>query len=201
MVNSFISPRSPSPEETERYRRELIELSRLSSPSAAAEKSPTETAAIAPAAAIPAEAPAEVPATEKEAEPAAFTGSLRVFAFAGTIAQPLSGVRVTVYQPTARGNILFAGAVTDMSGLTPSITLPSVDPTLTLSPDEAEPYVYYTVEVYADGFRPARYEQLPLYGDNALTQPAGMLPPLPGETDTVVVVSGAPKHLTGGERA
>lgn len=133
-------------------------------------------------------------ATPPEAAP--FEGYLRVFVYTGQTAEPLPGANVTVSRDVDGSTVLFANTVTDRDGLTPVIVLPSVDPKGTMRPGVTKPYVPYTVRVNADGFYTSIYENIPVYGGNALTQPAGLYPLIPGADDTPFVFrSGGPADL------
>ncbi len=128
----------------------------------------------------------QVPRPEDPAPPAespAYTGYLRVYVFTANSAEPLAGARVTVTRPAEdRDEVLFASATTDGDGFTQVIPLPSVNPALTMRPDVPQPYVTYNIRVQAEGFSPTRYENVPVYGDNYVTQPAAMVPLLPGQS-------------------
>lgn len=197
---------APSPALMEEYRRQLLEMSRRAAPpppSAATEgdnwldsrypEPNIETDKAAMTSTIPEEPP---PAEEPPAPPIAespFVGYLRVFAFTAGEAEPIEGARVTV----SRGDDLYANTATDRDGYTPVIPLPSVDPALTLQPGGPQPYVTYTIQVNADGFRPVIHENVPVYGNNYVTQPAVLLPIVPGDDPDAAqdFVSGGPTNL------
>lgn len=180
------SPKNiPSPIQMEEYRRQMLEMSRRAAPptpvSVPAEDNwldsrypephfEQDRAAIAPVT----EPPSEEPAPPIAESP--FVGYLRVFAFTANEAEPIQGARVTV----RRGDTLFSNTATDRDGYTPVIPLPSVDPALTLQPGGPQPYVTYDIQVTADGFRPVLHENVPVYGNNYVTQPVTLLPLLPG---------------------
>ena len=126
-----------------------------------------------------------------------FMGYLRVFAFTGNGAEPISNARVIVTRPDGDIQTIFANLTTDQDGFTPVIALPSVDPTLTLRPGVAQPYVTYAVRVTADGFQPVEHRNIPVYGDNYVTQPVAMTPILPGRDadNTQEFTSGGPTNL------
>ncbi len=126
-----------------------------------------------------------------------FVGYLRVFAFTGGGAEPIEGARVIVTQSTEGTPTIFANLTTDRDGFTPVVTLPSVDPTLTLRPGVAQPYVTYAVRVTADGFQPVEHRNIPVYGDNYVTQPVALTPILPGKdaNNTQEFTSGGPANL------
>ncbi|MBQ5841478.1 MAG: carboxypeptidase regulatory-like domain-containing protein [Clostridia bacterium] len=144
----------------------------------------------------------QVPRDEQPAPPTveapAYTGYLRVFVFTGDTAEPLAGARVTVTRPAdEEGDILFASTTTDIDGFTPVISLPSVSPALTMQPGNVQPYVTYNIHVNADGFSPTVYENVPVYGDNYVTQPAAMVPTVEGQgpNDTRIFPSQGPADL------
>ena len=126
-----------------------------------------------------------------------FVGYLRVYAFTGGGAEPIPNARVIVTRPTDDRQTIFANLTTDADGFTPVIALPSVDPALTLQPSATQPYVTYTIRVTADGFRPAEHRNVPIYGDNYVTQPVAMTPIVIGDTDDSgqIYTSGGPENL------
>ncbi len=190
------------------YRRQMMEMYRQATPS-----SPNDTeeenwldsrypvpdierdkAAISPPESEPEPVPQLQPTPPDDAD---FVGYLRVFAFTGGGAEPIEGARVIVTQPNGDTPIVFANLTTDRDGFTPVIALPSVDPTLTLRPGVAQPYVTYAVRVTADGFQPVEHRNIPVYGDNYVTQPVAMTPILPGKDadNTQEFTSGGPTNL------
>lgn len=199
---------TPSPLLMEEYRRQLLEMSRRAAPPPPTQTSETsnETNWLdryypmpnieqdkAAMASMPKE---EAPPTEEPAPPIAenpFVGYLRVFAFTANEAEPIEGARVVV----RRGDVLYANTTTNRDGYSPIIPLPSVDPSLTLSPGETQPYTTYTIQIHADGFRPVTHENVPVYGNNYVTQPVVLLPLLPGADpdDGQNFTSGGPANL------
>jgi len=113
--------------------------------------------------------------------PRPYTGYLRVFVFTGNTAEPLPGARVTVTRREGDSDVLYGSVTTDQDGFTPVIPLPSVSPELTMRPDIPNPFIAYDIRVTAEGFTPAIYENVPVYGDNYVTQPAAMIPLLEGQ--------------------
>ncbi len=126
-----------------------------------------------------------------------FVGYLRVYAFTGGGAEPIAGARVIVTRPDGDGQTVYANLTTDGDGFTPVIALPSVDPALTMRPGSVQPYVTYAVRVTADGFQPVEHSNIPVYGDNYVTQPITMTPILPGRDadNTQEFTSGGPANL------
>lgn len=144
----------------------------------------------------------EVPRDNEEVSPPAigsspYVGYLRVFVFTGQTAEPLQGATVTVTRRQSERADLYATATTDADGFTPVLPLPSVNPALTMRPDIPTPYIPYDIRVDAIGFQPVIYENVPVYGNNYVTQSASMLPLIPGQDPTVprVYRSGAPTNL------
>ncbi len=129
--------------------------------------------------------------------PSPYVGYLRVFVFTGQSAEPLQGATVTVTREQGERNELYATATTDGDGFTPVLPLPTVNPALTMRPDIPTPYIAYDIRVDALGFQPVIYENVPIYGNNYVTQSASMLPLVAGQDPTIprVFRSGAPTNL------
>ncbi len=129
--------------------------------------------------------------------PSDFVGYLRVFVFTGNEAEPIPAARVTVTRTDEEGSNIFASVQTDQDGLTPVIPLPSVDPALTLRPGTVQPYVTYDIQVGKDGFGTSTYGQVPVYGNNYVTQPVPLYPKVIGNgaMDDRYFVSGGPSNL------
>lgn len=192
------------------YRRQMMEMYRLATPSPAAvpaednwldsrypepniQQDKEAIASISP----DLEPEPQSQPTPPPSDTADFLGYLRVFAFTGGGAEPIEGARVIVTQPIGDTPTIFANLTTDRDGFTPVIALPSVDPALTLRPGVAQPYVTYAVRVTADGFQPVEHRNIPVYGDNYVTQPVAMTPILPGRDadNTQEFTSGGPTNL------
>ena len=125
-----------------------------------------------------------------------YTGYLRVYVFSGNGAEPLPGARVAVSRREGESDTLFANVITDRDGFTPVIPLPTVNPALTMRPDVPSPFVLYNIEVTVDGFVPATYDNVPIYGNTYVTQPAAMVPLIPGnDNPTRRFDSGGPADL------
>lgn len=126
-----------------------------------------------------------------------YVGYLRVFVFTGQSAKPLQGATVAVTREQGERDELYATATTDGDGFTPILPLPSVNPALTMRPDIPSPYIAYDIRVDALGFQPVIYENVPIYGNNYVTQSASMLPLVAGQDPTVprIFRSGAPINL------
>lgn len=196
---------SPSPALVEQYRRQMMELyGTRPLPSAETEENWLDSRFPEPdierdRMAVPTVAePAPEPEPEQESAPMPppendYIGYLRVFVFTGEWAEPLEGARVVV----SRQEQIYANLTTDRDGYTPVIPLPAADPALSQRPGNATPYTSYDIRVQADGFRPAQYGNIPVYGNNYVTQPAALLPLLPGADpeETQQFTSGGPTNL------
>lgn len=108
--------------------------------------------------------------------PSDFVGYLRVFVFTGNEAEPIPAARVTVTRTDEIGSTVFASVQTNQDGLTPVVSLPSVDPALTLRPSTIQPYVAYDIQVSKEGFGTSSYGRVPVYGNNYVTQPVPLYP-------------------------
>lgn len=194
--------RIPSPALVEQYRRQMMAMVSQGTPQPAAEENWLDDRFPEPdfsrdrAAQPPMEPPMPDTASESETPPIAetpFVGYLRVFVFTGDGAEPLAGAQVTV----SRGDTVFANTVTDQDGYTQVIPLPSVNPELTLTPGSTTPFVTYDILISANGFRPAFHKNVPVYGNNYVTQPVSLLPLVPGDDPNTMqdFTSGGPANL------
>ena len=192
---------SPTADVMDAYRQQMLEMYRQATPS-----SPVETAeenwldSRYPLPNIPQDKEtvvAPTPVTETASPSPAFVGYLRVYAFTGGGAEPIAGARAVITRPTDDRQTIYANLTTDVDGFTPVIALPSVDPALTLQPGATQPYVAYTIRVTADGFQPAEHRNVPVYGDNYVTQPVAMTPIVIGDTENSdqIYTSGGPENL------
>ena len=181
----------------ETYRRQMMDMFRTATPSPAAvpeEEDWLDSRFPVPnieqdKTALPSSAPAPTPSD--------YVGYLRVYAFTGGGAEPISGAQVTVTRADDTDTSVYAQLTTNRDGFTPVVVLPSVDPALSLRPGGAQPYVTYAVRVTAAGFQPVEHRNIPVYGDNYVTQPVAMIPLLPGrDADTMQeFTSGGPANL------
>lgn len=140
---------------------------------------------------------AQLPPSAQPTDTPTFTGYLRVYAFTGNGAEPITGARAIITRINEDDQTVYANLLTDRDGFTPVVALPTVDPALTLQPGASQPYVTYSVRVTADGFQAVEHRNIPIYGNNYVTQPVAMLPILPGQdtSDTQEFTSGGPTNL------
>lgn len=194
---------TPDTNRMELYRRQMMEMYQKAAPSPSSVtgednwldnrypepdiQRDKETMASLP----PSNAPTPIPSSTD------FVGYLRVYAFTGGGAEPIEGARVVVTRLDGNEQTIYANLTTDGDGFTSVIALPSVDPTLTLRPGTVQPYVTYAVRVTADGFQPVVHNNIPVYGNNYVTQPVAMIPILPGKdaANTQEFASGGPANL------
>lgn len=114
-------------------------------------------------------------------------GNLQIRVSTENQAVPLGGAVVTISH-TADGNqIIDRTIITDQSGLTPIIALPTKDRALSLTPGAIDPFAVYTVNVTADGYFPKQFTDLPIYGGVTAIQSVSMIPlPEAGGDDIVL---------------
>ena len=191
---------TPDTAAIEAYRRQMMEMYRQSAPSspAVAEDNWLDDRYPDPDIERDKEAleplsPAPEPPPQSTTD---FVGYLRVFTFTAGGAEPIAGARVIVTRPQGATQTIYANLTTDRDGFTPVVALPTVDPALTLQPGMTQPYVTYAVRVTADGFQSVEHTNIPVYGDNYVTQPVALTPILPGQSaDTQEFTSGGPTTL------
>lgn len=200
-------PSTPDATVMDAYRRQMLEMYRRAATPPSAETAEDnwldtrypepniaqDKAAIAP----PSPAPDPQPTPTPTPPPSDFVGYLRVYAFTGGGAEPIAGAQAVVTRPDEEDQTIYANLTTDADGFTPVIALPSVDPALSLRPGNTQPYVAYTIRVTADGFQPVEHRNVPVYGNNYVTQPVAMTPILPGANadGTQEFTSGGPANL------
>ncbi len=136
------------------------------------------------------------PTTPTDQGAPAHVGYLRVYAFSAGGAQPLAGARVAVSRRQEDSETLYANLLTNRDGYTPVIALPTVNPALSLTPGNGQPYIAYDIQVAAEGFTSAFYDNVPIYGGTYVTQPAALEPLLPGgDGKPNIFTSGGPENL------
>jgi hypothetical protein len=75
--------------------------------------------------------------------------------------------------------------------------LPAVSGVYSQTPENGEPYTYYTVYVRADGFYPIRFREVPIYGGSTSVQPVDLIPVAEGDDPNKerTIIEGAPSNL------
>ena len=119
----------------------------------------------------------EVPA-EPERQPAAntATATLQIRATAANQALPIPNAVVTISSETENNGEPLYVLLTDVSGLTESVTLPATDPALTQQPEDNIALITYDILITAPGYFSVRNSGVPLFGGIPTVQPVAMIP-------------------------
>ena len=99
---------------------------------------------------------------------------IRVSTAQGAI--PLPNAQVVVRTPKERGETLVALLVSDRSGLTPIISLPTVSRAMSQSPGNTTPFYTYLIDVTKEGYYSQYYQNVPVFDGIAAVQSAEMIP-------------------------
>ena len=87
---------------------------------------------------------------------------------------PLSGARVRISDP-ADGTVL-QELITDSSGQTEPVDLPTPPLEYSVNDEEKKPYASYAVTVFAEGFKTLHISGVQLLPDGLAVQPAALTP-------------------------
>lgn len=159
----------------EKYRNELLQLKKQASVPPVP-KSPAAPLQETPAAPTP-ETPA-APAPETPVAPApvstAFTAPLQVRVSSANEAIPVADALVNIYR--VGDSTAIATRTTNQSGLTEPVSLPAVDPALTLQPNTVIPSVLYNVTISAPAHYRTVVRDIPLYGGIPTLLPVSLIP-------------------------
>lgn len=106
------------------------------------------------------------------------TGSAQLLVQVSTAkeAMPVEGALVQISRSSPEGPILYHSLVTDSNGQTTAVTLPAIDPALTLQPDLPIPALGYTVEVSKNGYDRFLSNEIILYGGIKALLPVTLIP-------------------------
>ena len=100
-------------------------------------------------------------------------GFLQVITYTARQATPIAGARVTVFRPSAKGDILISSGETNDDGKTPLLSLP----TGTASGGGfAAPFSLYNVSVTAEGYMPRNYLPAQIFDGITALLPVEMVP-------------------------
>lgn len=91
-------------------------------------------------------------------------------------ALPVEGALVQISGSSPEGPILYHSLTTDSNGQTTPVTLPAIDPALTLQPDLPIPVLGYTVEVSKNGYDRFLSNEIVLYGGIKAFLPVTLIP-------------------------
>lgn len=89
---------------------------------------------------------------------------------------PLQNAKVIVRDHADRGGGLVTYAVSDRSGLTPSIPLPTVPRALSETPGNPQPFFTYYVDVSKEGYYTQYYQNVPIFDGISAVQSVEMIP-------------------------
>lgn len=89
---------------------------------------------------------------------------------------PLQNAQVTIRDHVDRGGTWITTVLTDRSGLTPKIALPTVPRALSEVPGNPHPFYTYFVDVSKDGYYTQYYQNLPVFDGISAVQSAEMIP-------------------------
>ena len=121
------------------------------------------------------------------------SGNLQIRVSTENQAVPIEGAVVIISHTDQQGRFVDRTLLSDQSGLTPIVTLPTKNRLLSLAPGNPDPFASYTVDVTAQGYFPKRFVDLPIYGGVTAIQSVSMIPlPEAGADDTVLT------YLEGG---
>ncbi len=125
------------------------------------------------------------------------TGYLKAFVTTGRGALPVPNAQVIITRVVNGEELLEQADRTDSSGYTPLFALPAVSSLYSQSPENGEPYTYYTIYVRADGFYPIRFREVPIYGGSTSIQPVDLIPVAEGDDPNKerIIIEGAPSNL------
>ena len=99
---------------------------------------------------------------------------LRISTAQGAI--PLQNAQVIVREPKERGDGLVALLVSDRSGLTPIVSLPTVPRALSEVPGNPHPFYTYLVDVSKEGYYTQDYQNVPVFDGISSVQSVEMIP-------------------------
>lgn len=197
----------------EKYRRELIEISKQSSVHTGEEREDGRmTAEVLAAEAVPMPEPEEPSAVIAGRVPFAdyeefvrgnpSQGLLRVQAFTANRAFPAPGATVKVYIRLSDGERELYSGTTDIDGVADNIRLPAPDGSISFNENSTiEPYAVYSLRVSKPGYSTAVFEGIPVFDSVKSIQPVELVPlSSDGSEPTQTVTQNEPMTLFGGER-
>lgn len=100
-------------------------------------------------------------------------GYLQVIVYTARQASPISGARVTVFRPSAKGDILISSGETNDDGKTPLLSLPAGTAS---GGGFAAPFSLYNVSVTAEGYMPRNYLPAQIFDGITAVLPVEMIP-------------------------
>ena len=90
---------------------------------------------------------------------------------------PVEAVNVIVQGQEEQNKDILLSLVTDRNGLTPKISLPAPQKSLSSAPSpSARPYSIYNIDVYKEGYYPQHYSKVPIFDGITAIQNARIIP-------------------------
>lgn len=104
------------------------------------------------------------------------TGSLKIQAFTGDQAIPVSNVTVVISKKFGNNERVFYTAKTNEDGIIDGITLPAPDKNISMSPSEELPYADYDIKANHPSFQDQSYPGIPIFDGVKSIQPIKLIP-------------------------
>ncbi len=100
--------------------------------------------------------------------------TVRVSTASGAI--PLEGATVNIRGSVPENSAVIRSLTTNSDGLTPTVTLAAPPRSASQSPDNTAPaYAVYNIDVFADGYIPAYFHNVPVFAGINSVQPAVLI--------------------------
>ena len=107
--------------------------------------------------------------------------TVRVSTAGGAI--PLEGAAVNIRGGNIEESAIIYSLVTNSDGLTPTVSLPTPPRSASEVPQDTEPaYAVYNIDVYARGYVPAFFHNVPIFSGINSVQPAVLVPDIENKT-------------------
>lgn len=103
-------------------------------------------------------------------------GYLTVMVTTARGAIPLSGATVNIRGDDISGSEILFSLLSDQDGKTPTVALPTPPKKNSESPNIAPAFSTYNIDVYADGYIPLFFHNVPIFPSVISVQPAVMVP-------------------------
>lgn len=126
--------------------------------------------------------------------------TVRVSTAGGAI--PLEGASVNIRGGDVDDSAVIYALLTNSDGLTETVSLATPPRSASTSPqDTTPPYAVYNVDVYAEGYVPAFFNNVPVFSGINSVQPAVLVPYLEGTTTSPIRIVTETQDLgIGGEQ-
>ncbi len=103
-------------------------------------------------------------------------GYLQVRVSTAQSALPLENVLVVIRSNADQGDEIVSTVVTDRSGLTPRIALPTVPRKMSEVPGNPHPFYTYHIEASKEGYYNQFYQNVPVFDEISAVQSVEMIP-------------------------